>query len=372
MADSQLPENSSSPEGANAPEGQGSPPSSPTIILLPAPEQSHEADEAAAAAQVEASPLVSIDQPEAQTAVAAQAESAPEAASPDADPGSETPAADLADSVEPASPTEAEPAELAESGAAEGATAEPAESATAEASIPEPAEVAPVREEPVTRPEVPPAPSFEAPRRSQRAGMMALLKLDKVDEDDTFRLRSDGEIDSLATSIAKLGQLFPVELRLKPPDRFQVVCGFRRVAALRLLKRERVVARVYTDLGDEDALQLSLADLLENRSVSHDELVALRERLRGENRLFSSVADTLDRAISPPGDTLCPETVDGPEEEVDLDELAQELLGRLAAVNQDLALVVELWSALEPGLRDALLEQLGYPEQLGSYLRGLR
>ena len=42
--------------------------------------------------------------------------------------------------------------------------------------------------------------------------------------------------------------------RSKPPDRFQVISGFRRVAALRFLQRDQVLARLHADLSDEDAL----------------------------------------------------------------------------------------------------------------------
>jgi ParB-like chromosome segregation protein Spo0J len=207
-------------------------------------------------------------------------------------------------------------------------------------------------------------------RRGQRPGELALLRLEQVDADTSMKLRDEGDIDSLATSIAKLGQLFPVELRQLPLERFQVITGFRRIAALRLLHRERVLARVHADLSDEDALRLALADLLEGRGADREELTALRGRLEEQGRLTGSVQEALQRAIAPAGDVLGPETLEPPEEEVDLEELTEDVLARLAAVNQDLALIAELWHALDPGLRDALLEQLGYPQQLVTYLRG--
>ena len=218
----------------------------------------------------------------------------------------------------------------------------------------------------------PGAEPVEEPPREPRPGPLALLKLERIDSDDACRLRPEGEIDALATSIARLGQLFPVDLRLKPPDRFQVVCGFRRVAALRLLKRERVLARVHTDLSDEDALRFALADLLEHTGAGKADLESLKARLESERRLTPAVRVALERALSPVQETLGPETVENSsEEEVDLDELAQDIARRLATINQDLSLVAELWSAMEPGLRRALLEQLAYPEQLSQYLRSL-
>src|SRR3954452_8648757 len=72
----------------------------------------------------------------------------------------------------------------------------------------------------------------------------ALIAIDRIDEDDTYKLRPEGDLAALATDLARLGQLFPVELKLKPPDRFQVICGFRRMAALKFLQRDKVLARL--------------------------------------------------------------------------------------------------------------------------------
>lgn len=311
-----------------------------------------------------AAPEAQVD--EIRTADEALAEGPASELAPEPEP---EPEAAAPDEPEPAEPAEtAETAEAADSSDAFDDAAQAADAAeTTEAS--EAAEAEAVADAPAA--EEPEEELADEPVREPKPGALALLKLDRIDEDDAYRMRPEGEIDSLATSIARLGQLFPVDLRLKPPDRFQVICGFRRVAALRLLKRERVLARVHTDLSDEEALRTALADLLENKGSSKDDLVALRERLEGEGRLSPSVRETLDRVLSPVEEALGPETVEGSEEEVDLDELAQDIARRLAALNQDLALVAELWAAMDPTLRRSLLEQLAYPEQLAAYLRSV-
>ncbi|HEY3449403.1 MAG TPA: ParB/RepB/Spo0J family partition protein [Myxococcales bacterium] len=268
--------------------------------------------------------------------------------------------------TESEAPAQAEPSTEPAADEASEAAPEAAEAAPEEAA-PEEAKAAP--EEAAPEPE--PEPEPEEPVREPKPGALALLKLEKVDADETYRLRPEGEVDTLATSMARLGQLFPIDLRIKPPDRFQVICGFRRVAALRLLKRERVLARVHTDLSDEEALRVALADLIEHEGTSREELEALKARLEAEHRLTPPVKDTLERALAPVEEGLGPEEVQGGEEEVDLDELAQDITRRLAGINQDLALVTELWSAMEPSLRRALLDQLAYPEQLAAYLRSL-
>jgi len=58
-----------------------------------------------------------------------------------------------------------------------------------------------------------------------------------------------------------------------------VVAGFRRLAAVRLLARERVLARLHGTLSDEDAWAVALSDALLREPLSADELASLRARL---------------------------------------------------------------------------------------------
>jgi ParB-like chromosome segregation protein Spo0J len=207
-----------------------------------------------------------------------------------------------------------------------------------------------------------------APARVRRAqATPALLSLDRLDEDTTFQLRPEGDLSLLATDIARLGQLFPVDVRLKPPDRFQVICGFRRVAALRFLQRERVVARLHANLSDEDALLMALADVIHAAPIDHAELEALKARLDDEGRLGAEAKDMLEKALSP-DDTLAPEMV---EEEIDAEELAMDATARLGELNQDLALLADVFTSLDEDKRQELLEQLRYASDLVTYLEGL-
>jgi ParB family transcriptional regulator, chromosome partitioning protein len=227
----------------------------------------------------------------------------------------------------------------------------------------------------------PPFPPVERFKRHHVAP--AQISLDRVDADETFRMRPAGEIDRLAQNVARLGQLFPVDLRLKPPDRFQVICGFRRVEALRFLQRDRVLARLHTDLTDEDALLMALSAAIDQAPVSAEELAAVRERLEREGRLTPAARDMLEKAAGE--DELAPETVPEPaaaaevpaepaeaeeeeEEEVDADELAKDATLRMAELNQDLALLADVFSSLEPERKRELLQQLRYSADLVAYL----
>ena len=213
-------------------------------------------------------------------------------------------------------------------------------------------------------PRVEPAPCLERPPEVEER----LIPLDALDEDDTFQLLPPGDVGRLAMDLARLGQAFPVDVRRREgTDRFQLVAGFRRVAALRFLQRPSVLARIHASLSDEDALLVALAGVLHGTAPTPEELVVIEGRLEQEGRLSAAARDMLGRAQAT-DDGLAPESVGGDgEEEVDADELAGELTARMGEVNQDLALLAPVFDALEPGRRAELLQQLRYAAELVAY-----
>ena len=70
-----------------------------------------------------------------------------------------------------------------------------------------------------------------------------LIPIDRVDEDPLFQVRPLGDLSLLATDVARLGQLFPIDVRVQAPERYQLICGYRRVAALKFLQRDQVLHR---------------------------------------------------------------------------------------------------------------------------------
>ena len=196
----------------------------------------------------------------------------------------------------------------------------------------------------------------------------AHIALDRIDDDVTFRVRDEGDVAALAMDIARLGQIFPVDLRLRPPDRFQVITGFRRVSALRFLQREKVLARLHVNLSDDDAALIALAEAIHSEPVSREELQAARDRFESRGRLSAAARDMLDKALSDDGG-LAPEEAPQ-EEEVDADELASDVATRLGQINQDLSLLADVFAELDEERRETLLEQLRYSSQLVSFLEG--
>jgi hypothetical protein len=223
-------------------------------------------------------------------------------------------------------------------------------------------------------------------------GAVEFVSLADVADDATFRLRDEGDVSELAASIGRLGQLVPVELRPLPglapedPPRWQVVAGFRRLAALRLLARERVLARVHASLDDDDAWAIALAQALLAEPLPAVELAALRDRLqnvRPASWAAELVEDVLLRAPSPSPSPAEGERAgepegageeegggeDGEPVEVTPEEFALDLAARLSDVNQDLALAFESWRDLPAEGRRMIVEQAEYIAALVPHLR---
>ena len=203
-------------------------------------------------------------------------------------------------------------------------------------------------------------PRNTAPRHA--TGAVEYVPLDAIADDVTFRLREEGDVSELAASLGRLGQLIPVELRLLPGaaadgPRYQLVAGFRRVEALRCLLRERVLARVHTELGDEDAWAIALCQALLIEPLDRAALQELRERI-AEVPAAAWACELIDEAHAEGG------TV-----EVTPEELADDLSARMYEVNADLALASEAWEHLPPAGRRAIVEQARYVAAMLPHLK---
>lgn len=258
-------------------------------------------------------------------------------------------------------------------------------------------------------------------------GTVEFVALEEISADEVFRLRPDGDVSALATSMGRLGQLAPIEVRPAPAcegagPRWQVVAGFRRLAAVRLLARERVLARIHRDLADHDAWGLALAEALLHEPLCGPELAALRDRLQAQG-IAPWAAELIDEALvrapvdpalrerfdeflrgaatqpatEPPsmpveeaapaaapepaaplpespatapahgGEPQLGAAVPGPQPpageeivEVTPEELVQEVTARLYALNQDLATAFEAWEDLPVDGRREVVDQLRY------------
>lgn len=231
-------------------------------------------------------------------------------------------------------------------------------------------------------------------------GAVEFVALEDVSDDATFRLRDEGDVGPLAASMGRIGQLVPIELRPLPgadpaPEaggagqgeaggpRYQIVAGFRRVAAARLLGRERVLARVHAPLPDEDAWSLALAQALVVEPLLASELAALGERLEAEKvapwagelvgdavarapvdpKLRERFREWLERTAREPAAAEAGAEGEGAVE-VTPEELAEDLARRMFEVNEDLALAWSSWAELPEEGRRMIVAQARYVAEL--------
>lgn len=260
-------------------------------------------------------------------------------------------------------------------------------------------------------------------------GAVEFVSIDEISGDLTFRLREPRDVADLAASIGRLGQLVPIELRPEPVAaplpagtrtsiedavvagipgaRWQVVSGFRRLEALRLLQRDRVLARIHRELPDEDAWALALSKPLLAEPFLAEDLEALRGRLPATGA-GPWAADLLEDALArtpvgpearerfleflrgapapgapggpgageaagsapseeepvPPGAASAPPEEEPETLEVTPDELALHLAVRLFELNQELAAGWEAWRDMPAEGRRHVVEQARYLAEL--------
>jgi ParB-like chromosome segregation protein Spo0J len=257
-------------------------------------------------------------------------------------------------------------------------------------------------------------------------GAVEFVPLASIAADTTFQLREDGDVSALAASMGRLGQLVPLEVRPVPraaarasegaqaePLRYQLVCGFRRLAALRLLVRERALVRVHPALSEDDAWAMALGQALLSEPLDRPALEALRERLAASGTA-AWAEELVDEAIvrapidpelrerfyaflsegeaapeaeaeaisepeaEPAGGWYTDSDAgsgsgsgkEGDEEEVTPDELADDLAARLYQVNADLAVAYGAWAELPEEGRRMIVEQARWIAELLPRLEG--
>jgi hypothetical protein len=214
------------------------------------------------------------------------------------------------------------------------------------------------------------------------------VPLEEIAADATFRVRAPGDVAELAVSMGRLGQLDPVDLRPlpaasadRPGKRWQVVAGFRRMEALRLLQREKVLARVHPSLADGDAWALALAGPLFGEPWTAADLGAIAARVRASLPWAEPILAAARRRAAGRGGSGAPAAqatpaTPAPSREPsavlrrDPNAFAHDLAIRAYELNQEMAAAFEGWSAIPPEGRQLVLAQLRYLVRLLPMLEG--
>lgn len=109
--------------------------------------------------------------------------------------------------------------------------------------------------------------------------------LDKLDlEDETFQARfsySERKIRNLAEDIKQYGQREPIGVKESPKEngKFQIIYGFQRVKACKLLGRDTIKATVY-EANDEECRELCVRDNEMHGDLSQVEKALQCQRLK--------------------------------------------------------------------------------------------
>ncbi len=127
--------------------------------------------------------------------------------------------------------------------------------------------------------------------RTKEITRIEMVDIGLIDiEDTTFQYRRDVKnIGNLAADIKANGQTTPVFLREVGEGRHQIISGNRRLAALKQLKRKKVLARVFPNCTDERAWALSISENFQRDDFSDLEKALVCQRLREEGKANGEV-----------------------------------------------------------------------------------
>ena len=115
-----------------------------------------------------------------------------------------------------------------------------------------------------------------------------VISISEIDaEDDTCRLGFLSDLDALIHSIRAVGLINPPVLGQRHDLKYQIVCGFRRVMALKALGRHEIRVRVLLgELSELNLLHLAIWDNRSHRSLN------VVEQARGIEKLSPHVPST--------------------------------------------------------------------------------
>ena len=132
--------------------------------------------------------------------------------------------------------------------------------------------------------------------------LQTVMLADVDSADTTFRITTRKELDNLILSIQKLGLMHAPVLKYNPPG-YNIVCGFRRIAACRNLGWTQIRARVLRkNFGFFEMAQLAVADNALQRPMNLIETSRALKLLTGvntEKEVLVAAAAELGLPVSP-------------------------------------------------------------------------
>ncbi len=102
-----------------------------------------------------------------------------------------------------------------------------------------------------------------------RSSKLVEVPLDQLVESERLQFRQElPDIETLARDIKQRGQTTPAFVRLLPGGKYELISGYRRLAAIRRLNLEVILARVFPDLSDKETERLAISENLQRKDLS--------------------------------------------------------------------------------------------------------
>lgn len=126
---------------------------------------------------------------------------------------------------------------------------------------------------------------------ASRSNRLVELPLEKIVESEALKLREElPDIEVLAADIAERGQTTPAFVRPLGEGVYELISGYRRFNALKHLGHEVILARVFTDLSDDETERLAISENLQRQDLSHLEHAKICLRLQKRKVLVAEIA----------------------------------------------------------------------------------
>ena len=132
--------------------------------------------------------------------------------------------------------------------------------------------------------------------RTEAPSQIVTLLISDILEDTTFQYRLTTAVGSLAQDIQTRGQTTPIFVRPQN-GQYQIISGFRRFAATKELGRDKILARVFSDLNDYQAVGLAISENLQREDFSDLEKAQVALRMRDLGLSMQEIATNINRSV---------------------------------------------------------------------------
>lgn len=123
------------------------------------------------------------------------------------------------------------------------------------------------------------------------------ISLELIAEDSAFQFREEeGLLKDLVESIQRVGQKVPLKVRPLEEGRYQLVYGFRRLQALKELRRETAWVIIHRGLSEEEAFKERFAENSEREPYTPYEWIMVCRQLEAKGYSRGKIAELIGKS----------------------------------------------------------------------------